>query len=285
MNYTLFISLFREKYAGTKDKTLLFNYLREELQYLILSVIYTQTAYPVYFMGGTQLRLSYKINRFSEDLDFALDKPDPFFPSEKFFNKIINAFSEKISGFKMSGGINAKKNVVKITLSFSRVLYDLGLSFLADATLKIKIEIDINPPGKAAYGTQYYHSLFGDYAVNTYDPATAFAGKAAVILFRKYRKGRDYYDFQWYLQQKPPVILNLNYFNARSAQLNQPEFKNIDDLVKALIKKISQADMKELEKDLQRFVFMNTASFEKWLKDYKKNTTALLKNYISNHES
>ena len=95
MNYILFLKAFQKKYKGIKDNQLLFQYLREELQYLILYVLYTKMSYPIYFMGGTKLRLSYGINRFSEDIDLALDKPDPDFPAERFLRRLQKHFPKK----------------------------------------------------------------------------------------------------------------------------------------------------------------------------------------------
>ncbi|MBI5411788.1 nucleotidyl transferase AbiEii/AbiGii toxin family protein [Candidatus Peregrinibacteria bacterium] len=284
MNYLLFLKAFQEKYANTADKGALFNYLREELQYLILGFLFTKTSYPIYFMGGTKLRLSYKINRFSEDIDFALDKPDPDFPSGVFFKDIESAFSEKITGFKLHAKSNARRNVVKIMLAFAQILYDLKLSPLPDETIKIKIELDINPPAHAQYEQKQYRSLLSDYRVNTHDLATGFAGKLGAVLEREYQKGRDYYDLQWYLQQTPPVLINLDYFNANSVQLQRSTFKTSAELLKAVTKKVEALDLNLLKKDLERFVLMDPGSFEQWLQAYPAETAALLEAYLKRHE-
>ena len=128
MNYTLFLRAFQDKYKGITDKQMLFQYLREELQYLILYFLYSKMSYPAYFMGGTKLRLSYGINRFSEDIDLALNKPDKNFPTDKFHADLVNAFSEKVTGFKLHSKMNTNRNVVKIMFSFSQILFDIGFS-------------------------------------------------------------------------------------------------------------------------------------------------------------
>lgn len=280
MNYILFVNTFRGKYAGIIDPALLLNYLREELQYLILGVICTKVKYPLYFLGGTQLRLSYKINRFSEDIDFALEKPDENFPSSSLLQVIAAAFSEKITGFKLHAKMNTRRNVVKIMLSFSELLYDLKLSPLRDETVKIKIEIDVNPPAHAVYVQKQYRSLIQDYSIFAHDLSTGFAGKLGAVLEREYQKGRDYYDLKWYLQQTPPIPINLEYFNANSVQQKQPTYKKTFQLLKAVIEKIRGLDVRLMRRDLQRFVAMDPNSFEAWSNSYREETIALLQNYL-----
>ena len=279
MNYILFLKAFKAKYKGIKDKQLLFQYLREELQLLILYILYTKISYPIYFMGGTKLRLSYGINRFSEDIDLALDKANPNFPAEKFFNEITKAFSEKITGFYLHAKSNTNRNVLKITLSFPYILNDIGFSPLPSQTIKIKIELDINPPAFAQYENKNYSSMAGDYIISTYDLATGFAGKLAAVLFREYQKGRDYYDLQWYLQQKQKIPINLAYLNANAKQQKKKTFKTEKELLGAVVAKMKKLDIPIMKIDLERLIVMDENSFGHWLDNYIPQTLALLKNY------
>lgn len=285
MNYILFLKAFLSKYNGIKDNQLLFQYLREELQYLILYILYTRTKYPIYFMGGTKLRLSYGINRFSEDLDLALDKPDFNFPAKQFLEDITNAFSEKVTGFSLKSSLNTNRNVIKLMFSFSRILFDAGLSPLSDQTVKIKIELDKNPPNFAAYERKTYHSMAGDYMISTYDLPTGFAGKIAAVLFREYQKGRDYYDLQWYLQYKPMIKINLKYMNSNSLQQGKKTFKNKKEVFAAVGKKVKKLDLSLLHHDLERFVIMDEQSFKEWVENYIPQTLNLLQNYQKSNES
>lgn len=285
MNYILFLKAFQEKYKGIKDKQLLFQYLREELQYLILYVLYTKISYPVYFMGGTLLRLSYGINRFSEDIDLTLDKPNPDFPAEQFFTEITKAFSEKITGFHLHANFNKNKNVLKIMLSFSEILYDMGFSPLSSQTIKIKIELDTNPPDSATYEKKNYSSMAGDYMISTHDLSTGFAGKLSAVLFREYQKGRDYYDLQWYLQQKQEIPINFAYMNANAKQQHKKTFKTEKDILMAVEDKVKKLDIPLMKMDLERFIVMDENSFRQWLDDYIPHTLTLLKKYQEKHES
>lgn len=285
MNYILFLKAFQGKYKGIKDKQLLIQYLREELQYLILYVLYTKMSHPIYFMGGTKLRLSYGINRFSEDIDLALDKPDPDFPAERFFAEIKSAFFEKITGFHLHANLNINRNVLKIMLAFPGILYDVGFSPLPSQTIKIKIELDMNPPAFAVYEKKNYSSIAGDYMISTHNLATGFAGKLATVLFREYQKGRDYYDLQWYLEQKQKIPINLAYLNANAKQQKKKTFKTERELLTAVAKKIKKLDIPLMKMDLERFIVMDENSFRQWLDNYIPYTLTLLKNYKEKHES
>lgn len=285
MNYILFLKAFQSKYSGINDKQMLFQYLREELQYLILHVLYSKMNYSIYFMGGTKLRLSYGLNRFSEDIDMALDKPDKNFPAEKFHSEIAKAFSAKVTGFQFQSKLSAKRNVVKVMLSFGQILFDIGFTPLKDQTIKIKIEIDTNPPAGAAYEKKTYRSMVGDYIVNTYDLSTGFAGKLSAVLFREYQKGRDYYDLQWYLQRKPSIPINFEYLNANTIQQGKEKFKNEKEIIEAITKKIKAIDFPLMKQDIERFIVMDSRSFSQWLENYIPETLDLLQTYQTAHES
>ncbi len=280
MNYILFLKAFQEKYHGIKDAQLLFQYLREELQYLVLQALYTKTVYPIYFMGGTLLRLSYGINRFSEDIDLALDKPNADFPAEKFHEGITRTFSEKVTGFNMTSKLNTNRNVVKIMLSFAQILFDLGISPLESQTIKIKIELDTNPPGNATLERKTYRSMAGDYMISTHDLNTTFAGKLTAVLLREYQKGRDFYDLQWYLQRSPGLSVNLAYLNANCMQQGLPGYRNKSELFKSVGEKVEHLDIALLRSDLERFIIMDEKSFEEWLTRYIPDTLALLSTHL-----
>lgn len=281
MNYLLFLQAFQEKYKTIKDESLLFSHLREELQFLILELLFSSAKFPIYFMGATQLRLSYQLNRFSEDLDFSLDRPDSSFPSQKLFEILKKGFEEKTTGFGAHARINAKQTVKKIMMSFSKILFDLNLSPLKDESIKIKVELDTNPPAHAGYDIKQYKGLLSpaSYAINTFDLSTGFAGKLGAILEREYQKGRDYFDLEWYLQRDPLVTINLDYFNANAKQQKAPTFDSVPALLKAVEQKLKTLDLSLLKKDLERFVMMPPDLFQKWTDNYTVTIQRLLTVY------
>lgn len=281
MNYELFLTAFRQKYKTINDESLIYSYLREELQFLILELLFCRAKFPIYFMGATQLRLSYQLNRFSEDLDFSLDKPDSRFPSQEFFEILQKGFEEKATGFETHVKVNAKQTVKKTMVSFSKILFDLNLSPLKDESIKIKVELDTNPPAHAHYDIKQYKSLLSPASctINTFDLSTGFAGKLGAILERKYQKGRDYFDLEWYLQRDPQVTVNLDYFNANARQQKTPTFDSVPALLNAVEQKLKTLDLDFLKKDLERFVMMTPDLFRKWIVGYAASTQQFLTTY------
>jgi len=67
--------------------------------------------------------------------------------------------------------------------------------------INIKLEIDVEPP--AASGYEYSYLDFPtDYEVCHQDLGSNFALKLHALLCRGFLKGRDWYDFNWYIRQK-----------------------------------------------------------------------------------
>jgi len=69
------------------------------------------------------------------------------------------------------------------------------------AALKIKLEIDISPPGYSGYAWSYLDFPL-DFEVCHQDLPSNFALKIHALLCRPYLKGRDWYDFSWYISRK-----------------------------------------------------------------------------------
>ena len=67
--------------------------------------------------------------------------------------------------------------------------------------VKIKFEVDVNPPAYATFEHKY-RLLPSPYEVNMYDMPSLFAGKIHAVLCRAWQsriKGRDLYDYVFYL--------------------------------------------------------------------------------------
>lgn len=90
----------------------------------------------------------------------------------------------------------------------------LSLSFSNRAgvpgKIRIKLEIDTNPPGGGAFETKYI-GFPAAASITTETLSTMFAGKSHALLCRKYEKGRDWYDFIWFITRKTePDYLRLS---------------------------------------------------------------------------
>jgi len=65
----------QEKKLQGNGKSLIRNYLKEYIQYLVLSLLYNQKKMKnLVFKGGSCLRICYELPRLSEDLDFDYDE-------------------------------------------------------------------------------------------------------------------------------------------------------------------------------------------------------------------
>jgi len=226
------------------------NVAREFLQIICLKIISEKNIFNnIAFVGGTSLRILFDLKRFSEDLDFSLIKQEGYdFKSmqqqiEKSFHLYNLSLETKA---KTSGNINA------MLLKFPGLLKELGISGLAEQRLSIKIEIDINPPS----GWQLINTIVNKvYMFNIlhYDLASLYASKLHACFFRRFVKGRDFYDFVWYLGKKiEPNFILLN--NAIKQTHNYDPAIKEESFKDFLLEKIQGIDFSYIKKDVERFL-------------------------------
>ena len=171
------------------------------------------------FYGGTALRIFYGLNRFSEDLDFALLKPNKDFDLSKYFPFI----EKEVQAYGLNLSITEKEktkdsNIMSAFLkgdTKEHILMFFPNENMQNTTslknIKIKFEVDINPPSGAKYDLKY-KLLPSPHQVKLYDEASLFAGKIHAILCRNWNyrtKGRDLYDYIFYLSKNISVNLEL----------------------------------------------------------------------------
>jgi predicted nucleotidyltransferase component of viral defense system len=192
------------------------NLVREYLQAYILRILQTSGAMiPLAFHGGTALRFLHAIPRYSEDLDFALERSVDDYDFRSYLLSIQREFE------KMNYQVNIKfkdnKTVHNALIRFPGLLYNLELSSHQEEVLAVKLEIDTNPPAGAGLETTVVrrHVIL---QLQHHDPASLFAGKLHALLQREYVKGRDIYDLLWYLSDSTWVEPNLLMLNAALAQ-------------------------------------------------------------------
>ena len=170
------------------------------------------------FYGGTSLRILYHLDRFSEDLDFSLLKPQPKFD----LNPYLNAVQAELHGMGFNVSVETRKKKIetatesafiktgtKESLLKIDVPKEISQRLQRNAVLEIKLEVDTDPP--AGFQTEAKTLIQPiPFAVNTFAQPDLFAGKLHAILQRKWKtrvKGRDYFDFIWYISQNIPVRL------------------------------------------------------------------------------
>lgn len=170
------------------------------------------------FYGGTALRVLYGLDRFSEDLDFSLLKPDADFELDKYtlgLEKELTAFGFDVKVTQKNKAVSSpiqsaflKTNILNQLLVISSDAA-IAKGIPAGQTLKIKLEVDTQPP--TGFSTESKVLLQPvPFAVRSYTLPDLFAGKMHALLCRKWKtrvKGRDWYDLVWYVTHHPHLHL------------------------------------------------------------------------------
>jgi hypothetical protein len=175
------------------------NLMREYLQSTVLATMQAaRSLRPLAFHGGTCLRFVYRIARFSEDLDFALERPADGFRFADMIAGVVHDLTAQ--GYVVRATVNDESVVRKAFIGFVGAEYEAGLSPHADKVFRIKIEVDTRPPAGAVLETTGLISFEHRLRLQHHDLPSLFAGKLAAVLQRQYTKGRDMYDLLWYLE-------------------------------------------------------------------------------------
>ena len=173
------------------------NASREYLQARILGALQRAGAMiPLAFHGGTALRFLYSSQRYSEDLDFALEQAKDQYDFRAYLKAIRSVLTAE--GYAVELKVSDQKVVHSAFVRFAGLLNELGLSPFRDEVLAVKIEVDTNPPAGAGLATTVIRRHV-PLQLQHHDRASLLAGKLHAILQRPYTKGRDIYDLLWYL--------------------------------------------------------------------------------------
>lgn len=165
---------------------------------------------PLAFQGGTALRFLYALRRYSEDLDFALERPDRGYDFRSYLQRVQGDLQKE--GFGLDIKLNDQRVVHSAFVSFSGLLFDLGLSLHRNEKLSVKVEVDTRPPAGAGLETAIVRR-HATLQIQHHDKPSLLAGKLHAILQRPYPKGRDIYDLIWYLSDRswpPPNLVLLD---------------------------------------------------------------------------
>lgn len=279
------VNLFTEKFnsynATNKDEYI--NALREMVQEIALySLSNTNFFDKAAFCGGTSLRIFYYLDRASEDLDFSLIVQNQDFSLTPYL-KILEGYFHDF-GFSFEAVENKNKsNVLSAFLKGGTIINLISIGLPKELTkgirdtelLKIKIELDTNPPKNAEYEFKYGTFPF-PYKVRIFNKETLFAGKLHAILCRDWNnniKGRDYYDFAFYVRSKTKInFAQLEAALKQSGHLDSKETLTPELLKKMLLNKISSIDFNIAKNDVIRFI-KNPRSIEAWDNDLFKYIT------------
>ncbi len=155
-----------------------------------------------------------------------------------------------------------------------RVPERLLMRLHSNQIMKIKIEVDLNPPGN--HGVEV-KNIFRPipFQVKTMPLSDLFAGKIHAILARKWKtrvKGRDYYDYIWYLGRKS--ALNLKHLEARLLQSGHLSGPLTTDICQAMLtRKFQELDVENAKIDIAPFLNdREKATLDLWSNDYFMKT-------------
>lgn len=235
-------------------------------QQVILAGLYNGGFFDVAaFYGGTCLRIFHGLQRFSEDMDFSLLTSNDEFDFTKFFQPIIDEFA--IVGREVEIKKKDKKNFGKVESAFLKDNTDVyDISFQTDKSIKIKIEVDTRPP--LNFRTEQKLLLQPhSFMTRCFTLPDLFAGKMHALVYRTWKnrvKGRDWYDFEWYVRHNIP--LGFTHLAERALQFNNEVIER-DAFITQLKDRLASANMNQVKSGVLPFV-KNTKELDIWSNDY-----------------
>ncbi|MBI5544709.1 MAG: nucleotidyl transferase AbiEii/AbiGii toxin family protein [Deltaproteobacteria bacterium] len=258
--------------------------LREITQEIVLAALGRTDFFKCAgFQGGTCLRIFHGLNRFSEDMDFALAAPDPKFVLAPYLERVREELTIFDYQLEIDDRSKAGAAVQEAFVKDDSVGKLLRLGYRPRAgplrKLRIKLEVDTNPPPGATYDMPVLDFPFPS-AVRVFDLPSLFAGKIHALLCRSYLKGRDWYDFIWYTARRTPIRHAL-----LGAALNQQgpwkgQAPTTDDAwcAEQLRAKIEEVDWAQARRDVQRFLKpRELPSLELWTREFFLQQAAKLR--------
>lgn len=241
------------------------------------------------FYGGTCLRIFYGLNRFSEDLDFALLEKDQEFRLDNYFPSLkkefesygidINVETKKKSNDSEVQSAFLKGNTLTLMMSFFPKDEDTK-KIISNQRLKIKFEVDTSNP-KGGRIESKFRMFPAPYEIKVFDEATLFAGKIHAIICREYKshvKGRDYYDYLFYIGKG--IGFNLIYLENKLKNtggiLLKDEKLTLEKVKELLKMRFETVDYESAKEDVLNFISDKDA-LKLWKKELFLSTLEKLK--------
>jgi len=272
------------------------NALRETIQELALLGLWRSKFYEhAAFYGGTALRIFHGLDRYSEDLDFSLLEPDGLFDLAPY----LEAIRVELAGFGFSFEVDQKTGHLDSIINSAFIkgntriyLLEIGAPpgvpdrFHPSKKLRIKLEVDTDPPPGAKMEVQTLLVPI-PFQVKLFTLPSLFAGKLHALLYRNWRnrvKGRDFYDFVWYLGKDVPV--HLSHLQHRMEQTGHwPAGEVLDEasLKQLLRKRFAEIDFKQAREDVMPFV-RDPDAVALWGNEFFSNLTDRLKTVFATNQ-
>lgn len=266
---------YRKKYAGSVDRA-----LAETIQAIALLGLSRDDFFShAAFYGGTAMRLLHNLDRFSEDLDFSLERPIKAFRLAAYLDALREemeafGFSVEIKGRQKktetpieSAFIKANTRIHVIRAGVPRAIAD---RIHRNAICKVKLEVDVDPPADAEFEVAYIDEPV-PFSIRAYSGPSLLAGKMDAVLCRGWQnriKGRDWYDFAFLARKKIPLLLP--HLEARLRQRGfYTEAGPLDEArcVNMIDQRIEAVDFDAAKADVIPFV-IRPQDLDVWSKDY-----------------
>lgn len=219
----------------------------------------------VAFYGGTCLHIFHGLPRFSEDLDFSLIEKRDDIHLDNYFPSIVEEFN--ISGLDVTITKKEKKIFGRVESAFLKENTEAyEIKFQTKKTVKIKIELDTDPP--LQFNTEQ-KLLLQPYSFMTrcFTLPDLYAGKMHALVYRAWQrriKGRDWYDFEWYVRNGIP--LDFNHLQARIKEFSGQDVDK-ETFLKQLRERLATADINMVKLDVVDFI-TNQHELDIWSNDY-----------------
>lgn len=224
------------------------------------------------FMGGTCLRIVHSLDRFSEDLDFSTRSFDPDFNLDDYLEKAMEVMTPYGYSLSIDDKDLSDRSLQSRFLKDDSIKEVLTFKHQQDTRqkIKIKVEIDTNPPAGAVEKTEYI-GFPEDFQILAYDTSSLMSGKIHALLCRIYDKGRDWYDFNWYVNNNctPNLTLLENALKQLGPWKGQDITVDEKFLKQALTNKINSLDWANIKTDVRKFLSPEKAkTLEMWSSDF-----------------
>ena len=236
------------------------------------------------FYGGTALRIFYGLDRFSEDLDFSLEAEELDFDLGSYFPVL----EKEVKSFGLNVEIQEKQKTKESTIRSAFLKGNTKehlLLFYADEkvagsvskneTVRIKFEVDVNPPAYATFEHKY-RLLPVPYEVKMYDMPSLFAGKIHAVICRAWQsriKGRDLYDYIFYLSRGAAV--NQKHLRERlidSKYITADADCSLNETKKMLAERFDSIDYVQARRDVEPFIH-DTSVLDAWSSEFFRQIT------------
>ena len=217
------------------------------------------------FYGGTCLRIFHGLQRFSEDMDFSLLASNENFDFTNYFQPIIDEFA--MIGRNVEIKKKDKKNFGKVDSAFLKDNTDVyDVTFQTEKSIKIKIEVDTQPPLK--FNTEQKLLMLPEsFMARCFTLPDLFAGKMHALVYRAWKnrvKGRDWYDFEWYVRNG--IKLNFAHLQERILQFNGKVMSK-EEFMGILKEHLATTNMNQVKADVEDFV-INRQELAIWSNEY-----------------